>query len=161
MARSNGYSWPPGVRREPPGGGEQQENNPLPLTDAQLGIWFAQTIDPSSPAYNLAEYLEIAGPIDATLFEAALRQVISETEALCVRFVSEADGPRQIIGAAPDWSLALVDVSTAASPQAAAEQWMKADLARPTDLSLGPFPRRRCSRRRPTASSGTRGTITS
>src|SRR5437879_4290136 len=112
MARTNGYSWSPRVRREPTGGGEQQENNPLPLTDAQLGIWFAQTIDPSSPAYNLAEYLEIAGPIDATLLEAALRQVISETEALCVRFVSAADGPRQIIGAAPDWSLALIDVST-------------------------------------------------
>jgi len=67
MARSNGYSWPPGVRRESAGGGELQENNPLPLSDAQLGIWFAQSIDPSSPAYNLAEYLEIAGPTDATL----------------------------------------------------------------------------------------------
>jgi hypothetical protein len=73
MARSNGYSWPPGVRRESAGGGELQENNPLPLSDAQLGIWFAQSIDPSSPAYNLAEYLEIAGPTDATLFEAAVR----------------------------------------------------------------------------------------
>ena len=69
MARTNGYSWSPGVRREPPGGGEAQDNNPLPLSDAQLGIWFAQTIDPSSPAYNLAEYLEIDGPIDTTLFE--------------------------------------------------------------------------------------------
>jgi hypothetical protein len=94
MARTNGYSWSPGVRRGPPQGGETQENNPLPLSDAQLGIWFAQTIDPSSPAYNLAEYLEIDGPIDATLFETALRQVVSETEALCVRFVSSANGPR-------------------------------------------------------------------
>ena len=54
MARTNGYWWSPGVRREPPRGGETQENNPLPLSDAQLGIWFAQTIDPSSPEYNLA-----------------------------------------------------------------------------------------------------------
>src|SRR3977135_534554 len=139
MARTNGYSWSPGVRRGPPGGGEVQENNPLPLSDAQLGIWFAQAIDPSSAAYNLAEYLEIDGSIDATLFETALRQVVGETEALCVRFVSSADGPRQIIGAAPDWSMSFIDVSDAASPRAAAERWMKADLARLTDLAHGPF----------------------
>src|SRR3954452_22205559 len=106
MARKSWYSWAPALPRGQQRGAEVQENNPLPLSDAQLGIWFAQTIDPSSPAYNLAEYLEIAGPIDATLFEAALRQVVSETEALRVRFVSGADGPRQIIGAPPDWSLA-------------------------------------------------------
>ena len=126
--------------RGPQPGGEPQENNPLPLSDAQLGIWFAQTIDPSSPAFNLAEYLEIGGPIDATLFETALRQVVNETEALRVRFVSGADGPRQVIGAPPDWSMAFIDVSAAADPQAAAEQWMKADLATPTDLTHGPFP---------------------
>src|ERR1700730_2267553 len=135
MARTNGYSWPPGVRRESPGSGEIQENNPLPLSDAQLGIWFAQTIDPSSPAYNLAEYLEIDGPIDATLFETALRQVVSETEALCVRFVSGADGPRQIIGAPPDWPMALIDVGADANPRASADRWMKADLAKPIDLA--------------------------
>ena len=127
------------MRRQPAGGGETQENNPVPLSDAQLEIWFAQTIAPSSPEYNLAEYLEIDGPIDATLFKTALRQVVNETEALCVRFVSSADGPRQIIGAEPDWSMSFIDVSAAASPQAAAEQWMKADLAKPTDLAHGPF----------------------
>ncbi len=139
MARTNGYSWSPPMGRGPQPGGEPQENNPLPLSDAQLGIWFAQTIDPSSPAFNLAEYLEIGGPIDATLFETALRQVVNETEALRVRFVSGADGPRQVIGPPPDWSMAFIDVSAAADPQAAAEQWMKADLATPTDLAHGPF----------------------
>ena len=139
MARTNGYSWSPPMGRGPQPGGEPQENNPLPLSDAQLGIWFAQTIDPSSPAFNLAEYLEIGGPIDATLFETALRQVVNETEALRVRFVSGADGPRQVIGPPPDWSMAFIDVSAAADPQAAAEQWMKADLATPTDLTHGPF----------------------
>src|SRR4029453_5913350 len=120
-------------------GREAEENNPLRLSDAQLGIWFAQTIDPSSPAYNLAEYLEIAGFVDATLFETALRQVVDETEALRVFFVKGADGPAQIIGPSPDWSLSRVDVSDAPDPQAAAEQWMRTDLARPGDLIDGPL----------------------
>src|SRR4051794_5064632 len=139
MARQSWYSWPPALPRGQQRGAEVQENNPLPLSDAQLGIWFAQTIDQSSTTYNLAEYLEIGGPVDATLFEVALQQVVAETEALHVRFVSNADMPGQIIGPAPDWSMSLVDVSGAAGPQAAAERWMRADLAKPVDLTRGPL----------------------
>src|SRR6476661_3126210 len=139
MARQSWYSWPPALPRGQQRGAEVQENNPLPLSDAQLGIWFAQTIDQSSTTYNLAEYLEIGGPVDATLFEVALRQVVAETEALHVRFVSNADMPGQIIGPAPDWSMSLLDVSGAPDPQAAAERWMRADLAKPVDLTCGPL----------------------
>jgi hypothetical protein len=57
MARKSWYSWSPALTRKQQRGGEAQENNPLPLSDAQLGIWFAQSIDLSSPVYNLAEYL--------------------------------------------------------------------------------------------------------
>src|SRR5215831_17312581 len=139
MALTNWYSWSPAQRRGQQRRGEAEENNPLPLSDAQLGIWFAQSLDPASPAYNLAEYLEIAGPIDAALFEAALRQAVHETEALRVRFVDGSDGPQQVIDAMPDWSMSFIDVSTAAAPQAAAERWMRADLATPTDLACGPL----------------------
>src|SRR4051812_42075344 len=139
MARKSWYSWPPALPRGQQRGAEVQENNPLPLSDAQLGIWFAQTIDQSSATYNLAEYLEIGGPVDATLFEVALRQVVAETEALHVRFVCNADMPGQIIGPAPDWSMSLVDVSGAPDPHAAAERWMRAELARPVDLTCGPL----------------------
>src|SRR5262245_30058934 len=128
MALTKWYSWSPGLSGEQRQDAAVGENFLLPLSDAQLGIWFAQAIDPSSPAYNLGEYLEIGGPIDATLFETALRQVVDEAEAVRARFVDGPDGPRQIICPSPDWSMALIDVSSAAEPQAAAERWMKADL---------------------------------
>src|SRR3954452_10386982 len=103
MARKSWYSWAPALPRGQQRGAEVQENNPLPLSDAQLGIWFAQTIDQSSTTYNLSEYLEIGGPVDATLFEMALRQVVPEPEALQVRFISSVVMQGQIIGPAPDW----------------------------------------------------------
>src|SRR5438105_15046446 len=109
MAQKNWYSWSPALGGEQRRGDQSDEKDPLPLSNAQLGIWFAQTLDPSNPAYNLGEYLDIVGPIDATLFEAALRQVVNEAEALRVRFVATADGPRQIIGPAPDWSLSFIN----------------------------------------------------
>ncbi len=139
MALTNRYSGSPALSRGQQQGGAGAENDPLPLSDAQLGMWFAQAIDPSSPAFNLAEYLEIGGPIDATLLETALRQVVNETEALRVRFVDTADGPRQIICPPPEWSMSFVDVSGAPDPRATAELWMRADLARPSDLTTGPL----------------------
>ena len=111
----------------------------LPLSSAQLGIWFAQQIDPSNPIYNIGEYVEIDGFIEPSIFERALRQVVVETEALRVRFVEPAEGPRQIIGDAPAWSMPLVDVSAETDARAAAESWMQADLARPIDPTRGPL----------------------
>ncbi|MEU7598967.1 hypothetical protein AB0B79_39095, partial [Streptomyces sp. NPDC039022] len=40
-----------------------------PLSSAQRGIWFAQQLDPDSPSYHTAEYVEIEGPLDLPAFE--------------------------------------------------------------------------------------------
>ena len=111
----------------------------FPLSAGQIGIWFAQQINPSSPAYNIGEYIEIYGSIDPILFEQALRQVVIESEALCVRIIDHPDGPRQVVGDAPAWIMPYVDVSDAPDPRAEAETWMKADLARPVDPTRGPL----------------------
>ena len=39
-----------------------------PLSTGQLAIWHAQSIDPSNPIFNQAEYVEIRGSIDTNLF---------------------------------------------------------------------------------------------
>src|SRR5262245_13056219 len=102
-----------------------KHDNMLPLSSAQLGIWFAQQIDPSSAEFNFGEYVEICGAIDPALFEQALRQVVAETDALRVRITLEAGEPRQVIGEAPAWSLPIIDVSGKADARAAAEALMK------------------------------------
>src|SRR6516225_1071998 len=109
------------------------------LSTAQLGIWFAQQLNPSSPAYNIGEYLEIHGPVDAVLFERAIRQVVAETEALRVQIMEHAGDPRQVIGPPPSWSMPIIDVSAEPDARAAAESWMQADLARPIDPTRGPL----------------------
>src|SRR5262249_36166850 len=79
-------------------------------------------------------------PVDPLLFETAVRIAVDATEALRVRFLSDgADGPHQIVGMPPDWRMSFVDVSGAADPRAAAELWMRSDLAEPVDLARGPF----------------------
>lgn len=72
----------------------------LPLTAAQSGMWFAQSLDPLSPAQNTAECLEIDGPLDPELFAEALRRVTVEADALRVTVEdsptvrASASGPR-------------------------------------------------------------------
>jgi amino acid adenylation domain-containing protein len=107
-----------------------------PLSAAQLGVWIAQELSPGTAIYNIAEYIEIHGPIDPILFETALRQVVGETQTLHLRFEEAEDGPRQLIGAVPDWSFQIIDVSAEADPREAAESWMRTDMARPVDPKL-------------------------
>lgn len=110
-----------------------------PLSTAQLGIWFAQALDPGSPIFNVGEYLEIFGPIDATLFEKAVRQAVAETDALQVRFIETDDGPRQYLAPDPNWVMPFIDVSAEVDPRASVEAWMHHDLGHPSDLIQGPL----------------------
>ena len=111
----------------------------LALSSAQLGIWFAQKLDSDSAAYNIGEYIEIEGAVVLPLFERALRQVVAEAQSLRLRFVEQGGEPRQWVGEPAVFALPIVDVSVAAAPRAAAETWMKADLARPVDPTAGPL----------------------
>lgn len=113
---------------------------PLPLGAAQEGIWTGQQFDPDSPAFNTAEYVEIRGPVDARLLEAAVRGAVGEAEALNVVFEEDADGrPWQRPRDDGSWPLHTIDTSAEADPLAAATAWMRADLDTPVDLRKDPL----------------------
>ncbi|MEV6550600.1 amino acid adenylation domain-containing protein [Streptomyces sp. NPDC051597] len=116
-----------------------QEDTSSPLTGAQQGLWFAQRLDPANAAYNTAEYVEIHGPVDTALFETALRRTVGEADTFALRFTDTADGPRSAPATDDDWPLHLVDVSGEADPRAAAEAWIRADMATAADLGEGPL----------------------
>jgi len=112
------------------------------------------------PALQYRRVFEIHGTIDPALVETALRRVVAEAEVLHITFVDDSEIPQQILNTLVDWSFTIIDVSEKADPHAAAEAWMQADLARPADLIRGPYLPLRCSKPRPTASSGIIATIT-
>src|SRR6266705_3391949 len=93
----------------------------VPLTAAQLGVWFAQQLNPEVPVYNLAQYVEIHGRVDADVLAAAIRQARQECGSFDVRFGEDSNGPYQLISATVGEGLVFVDVSQHHSPMAAAE----------------------------------------
>ncbi|MFE0138379.1 condensation domain-containing protein, partial [Streptomyces sp. NPDC059037] len=111
----------------------------LPLTTAQHGIWTGQQL--AAPArFHVAAGFEVAGDLDPDLFDAAFRTVVAESEALRTRLhVQEGQQPRQSAGTLPPWSVPRVDLSRERTPLAAAVEWMRADVARPFDLTGGPL----------------------
>jgi nonribosomal peptide synthetase DhbF len=107
---------------------------PMPLSAAQRGLWFAQKLGSSDAIFNLAESIEIHGPVDPVLFEDALRRAAEEADTVRVRFVEGVDGPRQMIAPVFGGPLPFIDVSAELDPRAAAERWMMEELTRPVDL---------------------------
>ncbi|MQY10375.1 D-alanine--poly(phosphoribitol) ligase subunit 1 [Streptomyces sp. RB5] len=106
---------------------------------AQTGIWFAQQLAPQSPAFSIAHYVEIRGALDPMLFEVAVRKGVRETQALNVRFVADEErGLAQLVEPLEFWPFPVLDLRAESDPQAAAEDWMRADLRRTVDLEHGP-----------------------
>ncbi|MFI8709486.1 amino acid adenylation domain-containing protein [Bacillus sp. NPDC077411] len=104
------------------------------LSGAQIGMWFAQQLDPENPIYNTGEYIEIHGVVDAKIFELAVRKVVTETESLHVYFEEDENGPWQVIDNSPEFYMHIIDVSAEENPTKAAEAWMKLDLSKPINL---------------------------
>ncbi|MER5774144.1 amino acid adenylation domain-containing protein [Streptomyces sp. NPDC002039] len=105
----------------------------MPLSAAQHEVWLAQQLDPESRRYRIAEYLEISGEIEPSLFETALRRAVGEAEALHARFHEDDGVPWQVTTERTSWDFPVLDLGDEADPRAAAEAWMRAETERPMD----------------------------
>ncbi|WP_046215884.1 amino acid adenylation domain-containing protein [Paenibacillus wulumuqiensis] len=110
-----------------------------PLSAAQSGIWFAQQLDPANPIFNTGEYIEIQGSLHPSLFEQALRQMITEADTLRMRFSEDREGIWQMPGPVPEQIMHWIDMQAKNDPHQAAMDWMTADMQRPVNLTEGPL----------------------
>lgn len=139
------YTEPPPLGEAPlpdaetPAAANEASPPTLPLSIAQRGIWVAQKIGSVGAVFNIAESIEIHGPIDPALFNQALRQVTTEAETIRVKIIDTPEGPRQIIRPTFDDEFPFIDVSAAADPRQSAEDWMMRELSRPVDFDCDPL----------------------
>ena len=108
-----------------------------PLSAAQSGIWFAQNMGLMGRDYNIAQCVEIYGPIDVEVLETATRQVLAETDALNVRFVEVAEQVWQVRDTTVHRGTTYLDLTADPYTRQTAQSWMEEDLARPVDLTRG------------------------
>ena len=54
----------------------------FPLTAAQRDIWLDQLRQGNSPMYNIGGYVELTGPLDPALMQAALEGLVARHDAM-------------------------------------------------------------------------------
>ncbi len=107
----------------------------FPLSPAQLGIWYAQHLDPQVPI-NIAQYVDLRGDLDREILRRACIDSSNELDSgfMCL---AERDGePMQYIDPTiPDRDeIVYVDLRGEDDPEAVAHEWMRAEYSRPLNL---------------------------
>ncbi|GHE98055.1 non-ribosomal peptide synthase/polyketide synthase [Streptomyces griseoluteus] len=108
-----------------------------PLSAAQSGIWFAHQISVTDLEYNVAQCVEIHGPVDVAVFRLSINQLLAEMETFRVSYTEEEGEVRQTLLPERGSGLVFHDFSGEPSPDNAAESIIQADLARRLDLLKG------------------------
>ncbi|WP_460365526.1 amino acid adenylation domain-containing protein, partial [Actinocorallia lasiicapitis] len=98
-------------------------------------MWLAQELLGEEPL-NVGQYLEIHGTVELGLLERAIGRVIEAAQAITVRMV-QVDGEIRQVPAAPWTDGPVIDVRDEPDPEAAAEAWMRADMAAPVRVLGG------------------------
>ncbi|MFL6291918.1 MAG: amino acid adenylation domain-containing protein [Thermoanaerobaculia bacterium] len=116
---------------------------PLPTSFAQQRLWFLDQLEPGSSAYNLSGGVRLAGALDVTALAGALSGIVRRHESLRTVFVEEDGQPRQMVGEAAGFPVALFDLSglPAAAREAEVRRIAAAEARRPYDLARGPLVR--------------------
>ncbi|WP_026414931.1 non-ribosomal peptide synthetase [Actinomadura oligospora] len=105
----------------------------VPLSAAQQSVWYAQQLYPEVPIC-IAQYIEIEGPLRPELFDRIATLANHEVPSLQIRLVERDGVPFQELGAVSDAHIPTLDFSAEPDPRAAADAWIRADMATPMDL---------------------------
>ncbi|MEV0331556.1 non-ribosomal peptide synthase/polyketide synthase [Nocardia sp. NPDC050717] len=108
---------------------------PFPLTPAQLGVWYAQLLDPEVPI-TIAQYVDISGELDAAVLQQVTAEAAHAYGSPLVR-IGETDGvPFQVVDHSipVETETPLIDLRHHDDPIAAAHEWMRAEFGAPLDL---------------------------
>ncbi|MDJ0025656.1 amino acid adenylation domain-containing protein [Gordonia alkanivorans] len=113
----------------------------LPLTAAQRGMWFAESLS-SDYSVNIAQYVDIRhepGGLDYDLLARCCVEVGKLVESPYVR-LAEVDGvPVQYVDLDFDQHVDTLDLRHESDPEAAALAWMQQEYRRPVDLLTDQF----------------------
>ncbi len=102
------------------------------LSAAQRSLWFTQQAALDVPI-NVAQYVEIDGPIDAELFVRATSTVVQRAQFTQLRFVDTEDGLVGVYDPALHYWADIIDLRDRPDPRAVAEEMMAQDYSRPLD----------------------------
>src|SRR5688572_18505687 len=107
----------------------------------QERLWFIEQLQPGNAAYNIFSASRIKGPLDATVMERVVNELVARHEVLRTTFTVVDDQPMQVIH--PKMNVRLVPFDLQSLPLDQREQealrLVTEDFSRPFDLEKGPL----------------------
>ncbi|MCP4380581.1 MAG: amino acid adenylation domain-containing protein [Hyphomicrobiales bacterium] len=123
-------------------------DRPSPLSFGQRGLWLFQQLRPESAVYNIRHAIRFDGPLDLTVLERSLNDIVRRHEVLRSSFASEGGQPHLSIK--PFLYLPLERIDLTGLPrdhrQQEAERLAAEITGRPFDLANAPLLRALCLR---------------
>ncbi|WP_460724205.1 non-ribosomal peptide synthase/polyketide synthase [Nocardia heshunensis] len=107
----------------------------IPLSPAQLRLWFINRFDRTAATYNIPFALHLRGELNTAALQAAVADLVGRHEALRTVFPDDADGPQQCV---LDPAAATPELSAEQVPIADLEARLHAFAARGFDLAIEP-----------------------
>ena len=117
------------------------DRHAFPLSFAQERFWFLDQLEPGSPAYNRPFALRLFGPLNVTVLEQSLAEILRRHEVLRATF-SEVEGrPVQAITPAEAVNVPEIDISelSAGERESRARTLATDEAQRSFDLARGPL----------------------
>ncbi|HEX7330143.1 MAG TPA: amino acid adenylation domain-containing protein [Pyrinomonadaceae bacterium] len=115
----------------------------MPLSFAQVRLWFLHQLDPSSALYNLPLAIRLGGGVNISAMQLTLTEIVRRHEVLRTTYATVDGQPVQIIHEPQPFSLPIVDLSALPADQreATAQQLAMNEANTPFNLSEGPLMR--------------------
>ena len=113
----------------------------LPLSFAQQRLWFLQSLEPSSAAYNISFSARFVGPVNLPAIEHSINEIVRRHESLRTTF-AEVDGdPVQIIAPTLTVLPSILDLDhlNESERQTEKSRLLREEARRSFDLENGPL----------------------
>ena len=123
-------------------------DEPLPASPAQERLWTLQQAVPDLPFFNILYALRITSPLDATVLERSLNEIVRRHEILRTTIGVAGGRPIQVIAPQLTVPLAVDDLHKlpTSKKETAAHRLIQAELTHCFDLARGPLIRARIVR---------------
>jgi hypothetical protein len=113
----------------------------FPTSLGQQSFWYLDRLEPGNPCWNIAVRFRIVGPLDVSLLQRSIDEVVRRHDVLRTSFAMVDGRLAQVVHSEAAIPLPLDDVSGLASPARDAEEERRtiAEAALPFNLKAGPL----------------------
>ena len=118
-----------------------EKSRSFPLSFAQQRLWLLEQLDPGNPIYNIPLVIRLTGDLDVGALERTINEVVARHESLRTRIAVADDQPAQVVDAAKQHELPVLDLQhlDPAAREAEAIARATAEVRKPFRLDESPL----------------------